>query len=387
MMAVVVKFLCLYLLVCLSLTRLEVSAKRDYKVDRCEDESLKFNSSIGSTQSFVEVSFVPPVFPHDTHSKKITSGVYLIRPIGYLTPFEVYCSNWIDGSGWTVIQRRSDGFVNFKRNWSEHKEGFGFLSTEFWIGNEKLSHLTNQAVYELRVDMTLSNGSSFYSAYKGFRIADEWSQYKIVNMIALDSNVGTLISACPSNMIYATCSCKATCEDPNGQTGYSSDCLGSEGCTCPAGFLIQGSDCILPSECGCFETEINSVIPNRETYFNNDCTQKCSCSNNRLICEDNRCSTNAVCDVRDGLRKCYCNEGYGGDGYICESLSDCQDVYDAGHRQDGVYTFYQLDGQIHHLVYIVKWKMVEDGQFFNVAVAAVPVSIKTGMRTKKDLGT
>ncbi|PIK59709.1 Fibrinogen C domain-containing protein 1-A [Apostichopus japonicus] len=244
------------------------------------------------------------------------------------------------------------------------KKALDFLSTEFWIGNEKLSHLTNQAVYELRVDMTLSNGSSFYSAYHGFRIADEWSQYKIVNMIALDSNVGkyaiaekyvcfverinyivvipayqgTLISVCPSNMIYATCSCKATCEDPNGQSGYNCDCLGSEGCTCPAGFLMQGSDCILPSECGCFVTEINSVIPNRETYFNNDCTQKCSCSNNRLICQDNRCSTNAVCDVRDGVRKCYCIEGYEGDGYICESLSDCQDVYDAGHRQDGVYT-------------------------------------------------
>ncbi|PIK35695.1 putative zonadhesin [Apostichopus japonicus] len=134
--------------------------------------------------------------------------------------------------------------------------------------------------------------------------------------------------------------CKATCDDPNGQSGCNRDCLGSEGCTCPDGFLMQGSDCISASECGCFVAEANLVIPNGETSVNDDCTQKCSCNNNRLTCEDYRCSTDAVCDVRDGVRKCYCNEGYEGDGETCTSnvFTDCQDVYDAGQRQDGVYT-------------------------------------------------
>ncbi|PIK38966.1 tenascin [Apostichopus japonicus] len=107
---------------------------------------------------------------------------------------------------------------------------------------------------------------------------------------------------CPRNTIYGTCSCKATCEDPNGQSGCNRDCLGSEGCTCPAGFLMQGSDCISASECGCFVAEANLVLPNGETFVNDDCTQKCSCNNNQLTCEDYRCSTNAVCDVRDGVR-------------------------------------------------------------------------------------
>ncbi|XP_071835326.1 uncharacterized protein [Apostichopus japonicus] len=268
-----------------------------------------------------------------------SSGVYLIKPDGFEDPFEVYRNNNVGGGDWTVIQRRESGAVNFNRSWSQYQDGFGFLSTEFWLGNEKLSYLTNQADYELRVDIELSNGASFYTTYKGFRITDEWGQYKVTHIGPLESNAPTLLSTCPTNMIYETCTCQATCEDPKGQSGCNSDCLGSEGCTCPAGFLMQGSDCISASECGCFVAEANLVIPNGETYVNDYCTQKCTCNNNRLICEDYRCSTDAVCDVRNEIRQCYCDEGYEGDGETCESLyTDCQDVYDAGQRQEGIYT-------------------------------------------------
>ncbi|XP_071837312.1 uncharacterized protein [Apostichopus japonicus] len=273
-------------------------------------------------------------------STSSSSGVYLIKPDGYEEPFEVFCNHDVGTGGWTVIQRRTDGSVNFNRNWLEYKEGFGFFATDFWIGNKKLSYLTNQAIYELRMDMTLSNGSSLHSSYKGFRIADEWSRYNIVNLIALDSNVDSLISACPSNKIFGICNCQGTCNYPNRTSGCDNDCLGSEGCICPAGFLMQESDCIPAEECGCFVTEANLVIPNGETFVSDDCTQKCSCSNNRLTCEvDYSCSTNAVCDVKNGVRQCYCNEGYEGDGETCEVLyTDCKDVHDAGHTEDGVYT-------------------------------------------------
>ena len=93
-----------------------------------------------------------------------------------------------------VIQRRENGFVNFNRSWSQYNEGFGFLSTEFWLGNEKLSYLTNQAVYELRVDVELSNGASFYTKYNGFRITDEFGQYKLGYIGAIESNTGTLFA-------------------------------------------------------------------------------------------------------------------------------------------------------------------------------------------------
>ncbi|XP_071835458.1 uncharacterized protein [Apostichopus japonicus] len=71
---------------------------------------------------------------------------------------------------------------------------------------------------------------------------------------------GTSIPTCPKNMINATCSCQGTCEDPNGQSACNRHCLGSEGCTCPVGFLQQGSDCTNASECVCIVTEANLFI-------------------------------------------------------------------------------------------------------------------------------
>ncbi|XP_071826658.1 uncharacterized protein [Apostichopus japonicus] len=154
------------------------------------------------------------------------------------------------------------------------------------------------------------------------------------------TTLGSSIYTCPPNMIYGNCTCEATCEDPKGESACNSTCLGSTGCICKAGLMLNGTDCISASRCSCFVTEANLVISNGKTYVNDNCTQKCSCSNNRLICEDDySCSTNAVCDVKNEVRQCYCNEGYEGDGETCEPLyTDCQDVYDAGHRQDGVYT-------------------------------------------------
>ena len=44
---------------------------------------------------------------------------------------QVYCDQKTDGRGWTVIQRRVDGSVNFFRDWVNYKNGFGQLQNEF----------------------------------------------------------------------------------------------------------------------------------------------------------------------------------------------------------------------------------------------------------------
>uniref|UniRef100_A0A8C0FSM8 Fibrinogen C-terminal domain-containing protein n=1 Tax=Bubo bubo TaxID=30461 RepID=A0A8C0FSM8_BUBBB len=50
------------------------------------------------------------------------SGVYSIVPSLGGMPVEVLCDMDTEGGGWTVIQRRQDGSVDFNRTWNEYKE-------------------------------------------------------------------------------------------------------------------------------------------------------------------------------------------------------------------------------------------------------------------------
>ena len=75
----------------------------------------------------------------------------------------VYCDTSSGGGGWTVIQRRKDGNINFKqRVWVEYEDGFGNLYDEFWIGLRSMHCLANQEVWELQIDYHLKNRTKSY---------------------------------------------------------------------------------------------------------------------------------------------------------------------------------------------------------------------------------
>ncbi|KFB48610.1 AGAP012000-PA-like protein [Anopheles sinensis] len=81
---------------------------------------------------------------------------------------------------WIVFQRRFDGSVDFHRNWTEYRNGFGDpVGGEFWLGLEKLYAITQQCGTELLVLGEDHGGRKLYGHWSVFRIANEAESYKI----------------------------------------------------------------------------------------------------------------------------------------------------------------------------------------------------------------
>ena len=118
-----------------------------------------------------------------------SSGVYTITNFCGVkcSNTRVYCDTSSGGGGWTVIQRRKDGSVEFeKRDWVEYEDGFGNLHGEFWIGLRSMHCLTSQGNWELRIDYQLKNGTKSYLHYNKFAIGSAEDQYPL-NISGFDS--------------------------------------------------------------------------------------------------------------------------------------------------------------------------------------------------------
>ncbi|XP_061186908.1 ryncolin-4-like [Saccostrea echinata] len=118
--------------------------------------------------------------PRDCYDILLTgnreSKVYTIYPKEG-SRFQVYCDQETDGGGWTVIQRRQDGSEDFFRTWKDYKSGFGNLSNEFWLGNDKIHTMTESGKYTLRIDMKDFSGNFRHAIYNTFIVGNEKSGY------------------------------------------------------------------------------------------------------------------------------------------------------------------------------------------------------------------
>lgn len=102
--------------------------------------------------------------------------MYTIDPDG-LGQFQVTCD--MMSAGWTVIQRRLDGSVDFFVGWDKYKAGFGNLSGEFWLGLDKIRRLTQSGLKRLRVDLMDFKDVKVYAEYNTFEISDEADRYRL----------------------------------------------------------------------------------------------------------------------------------------------------------------------------------------------------------------
>jgi len=92
----------------------------------------------------------------------------------------VYCErDQVDGTGWTVIQRRLDGSQSFVRGWDDYAMGFGEPSAEYWLGNEYIHRLTSRRPFRLRVDMWDVQGRYWVAEYPSFSVASVDELYRL----------------------------------------------------------------------------------------------------------------------------------------------------------------------------------------------------------------
>uniref|UniRef100_A0A8C0YMR0 Fibrinogen C-terminal domain-containing protein n=3 Tax=Cyprinidae TaxID=7953 RepID=A0A8C0YMR0_CYPCA len=106
------------------------------------------------------------------------SGIYTIY-ISMQDMHKVYCNMESAGGGWTIIQLRKDGTLDFQRTWKEYKMGFGSLSGEHWLGNELVYQLTSQRQYALRLELTDWDGKLAFSQYDKFYLGSEKQNYRL----------------------------------------------------------------------------------------------------------------------------------------------------------------------------------------------------------------
>ncbi|XP_013115001.1 fibrinogen-like protein 1 [Stomoxys calcitrans] len=90
-------------------------------------------------------------------------------------------SFWATCDGdWTIIQRRINGSVNFRRNWQEYKQGFGEFEGEFWLGLDKIHSITNvSGPVQLHIRMQDVDNVWKYAQYETFSIGNEAALYKL----------------------------------------------------------------------------------------------------------------------------------------------------------------------------------------------------------------
>ncbi|NP_001315003.1 microfibril-associated glycoprotein 4-like precursor [Danio rerio] len=136
---------------------------------------------------------------HHYKSGERFSKVYTIHPDGD-HPHHAFCHMVSDGrdednGGWTVIQRRMDGTLNFYQPWKEYKRGFGSMEGEHWMGLEHIHHMTRHKRHMLRVDMEDFEGRRGFAHYTSFSVASEDDGYKLHISGFRDGGAGDSLTA------------------------------------------------------------------------------------------------------------------------------------------------------------------------------------------------
>ena len=121
-------------------------------------------------------------YPRDCYDAMMmghnTSGSYTIQPNTSRPQITACCDMETDGGGWTIIQRRIDD-TNFDGEWIHYQYGLGIPCKSHWIGLENMHALTQQSIYQLRVELSDFQGNKTYADYKFFAVGSARNKYSL----------------------------------------------------------------------------------------------------------------------------------------------------------------------------------------------------------------
>ncbi|XP_078489867.1 microfibril-associated glycoprotein 4-like [Ciona intestinalis] len=111
------------------------------------------------------------------------NGTYeILLPNG--KALNVSCYMEAASGGWTFVQRRQNGSVDFYQDWANYTNGFGNLDGDFWLGLENLHLLTRDNKSALRIDIKMDCYGYYWSLsqnvqYSFFHVASAAEAYKL----------------------------------------------------------------------------------------------------------------------------------------------------------------------------------------------------------------
>ncbi|KFB37165.1 AGAP011197-PA-like protein [Anopheles sinensis] len=179
------------------LTQQTACANHEKMRNEISQLTQKLNQSIGSYSMLL-----PPASGFNGSVKSRNEAPVKLSENSY--PFAAFCEQNSFGGGWLVFQYRFDGSLDFYRNWTEYKQGFGNINKEFWIGLERLYQLTSQGRYELLVELKAFNGSYRYAQYDEFQIGSESEQYPLKKLGTFNGTAEDALTSRHKGMKFST---------------------------------------------------------------------------------------------------------------------------------------------------------------------------------------
>ncbi|XP_052564325.1 ficolin-2-like isoform X1 [Culex pipiens pallens] len=118
------------------------------------------------------------------------TGPHMLKIDGIDDEFLVLCDNDYEGGGWLVIQNRFKGLLDFYRNWTDYKAGFGDINEDFWIGNELIHQISKEKPREIHFLLSDWEDKFGVAKYSGFQMGGEAEMYALKSLGSYSGTAG-----------------------------------------------------------------------------------------------------------------------------------------------------------------------------------------------------